>query len=74
VSDYSSFILKIRADEGRGVLVGTIQHVGTQHCLHFREMGRMIEFIFEHVAAGDVPPSTPLPRSEERPGTAGERS
>lgn len=74
MSDYSSFILKIRADERRGVLMGTIQHVGTQRCLHFREMGRMLEFIFEQIASGADSPSAPLPRTEEQSGTAEERT
>lgn len=70
VTDYSSFILKIRIDERRNVLVGSIEHAATKESLRFREMGRMMQFIFAHLP----PASNPMiPTAAAGPADDGQR-
>ena len=48
MAHYSSFVIKIWVDEGEMVR-GEIRHTGTQEGIYFSDVGKMWEFVMNHL-------------------------
>ncbi len=47
---YNSFLVRVWVEEGKNVIRGHIQHVGTREAFHFLEWEKMVDFILNHLS------------------------
>lgn len=53
MGSYSTFVVKIWADDRGGAMHGQIQHAGTEEMMRFADMDRMLQFILAHLDSQD---------------------
>ena len=46
---YNSFLVRVWTEDGKSIVRGHIQHVGSRESMHFRTIHKMAGFIMDHL-------------------------
>ena len=46
---YNSFLVRVWTEDGKSIVRGYIQHVGSQEDIHFRNLDKMVGFMIDHL-------------------------